>query len=94
MAVYFHRVSFSGFSANLIVTPLMGALVPVGFLAIFTGWHWVAALAGALLHVLGASVVDWHAHLEPNWRIADPPLWLGLRLHRVASRPGHRDSKK
>jgi competence protein ComEC len=77
MAVYFHRVSFSGFSANLIVTPLMGALVPVGFLAIFTGWHWVAALAGGLLHV-SASVVDWHAHLEPNWRLADAPLWLAF----------------
>src|SRR6202034_4089545 len=77
MAEYFHRVSFSGFSSNLIVTPVMGALVPVGFLAIFTGWHWVAALAGAMLHG-SASVVGWHARMEPNWRVADPPLWLAL----------------
>src|SRR5271165_1179666 len=23
-----------------------------------------------------ARVVEWHAHMEPNWRLADPPLWL------------------
>jgi competence protein ComEC len=79
MAEYFHRVSFSGFSANLIVSPLMGGLVPVGFLAIFTGWHWTAALAGAMLHA-SSSVVNWHARMEPDWRIADPPLWLALAL--------------
>jgi competence protein ComEC len=77
MAEYFHRISFSGFSSNLIVTPLMGALVPVGFLAIFTGWHWTAALASAMLNS-SARVVNWHAQMEPNWRIADPPLWLAL----------------
>jgi len=77
MAEYFHRISFSGFSSNLIVTPLMGALVPVGFLAIFTNWHWTAALAAGMLNV-SARVVNWHAHLDPNWRIPDPPLWLAL----------------
>ncbi len=77
MAEYFHRVSFSGFSANLIVTPLMGALVPVGFFAIFSGWHWPAAVAAAMLS-WSACVVNWHAHLDPNRRIADPPLWLAL----------------
>ena len=77
MAEYFHRVSFSGFSSNLIVSPLMGALVPVGFLAIFTGWHWTAALAGGMLHT-SARIVEWHARMEPNWRIADPPLWLAI----------------
>ncbi|HVP00650.1 MAG TPA: DNA internalization-related competence protein ComEC/Rec2 [Bryobacteraceae bacterium] len=77
MAEYFHRVSFSGFSANLIVSPLMGMLPPIGFLAIFTGWRWAAALASGMLHV-SARVVDWHARLEPSWRITDPPLWLAL----------------
>jgi len=77
MAEYFHRISFSGFSSNLIVTPLMGALVPVGFLAIFAGWHWTAALASAMLNS-SARVVNWHAQMEPNWRLADPPLWLAL----------------
>jgi competence protein ComEC len=77
MAEYFHRVSFSGFSSNIIVSPVMGGLVPVGFLAIFTGWHWTAALAGGMLK-FSARVVEWHAHMEPNWRIADPPFWLAL----------------
>ena len=77
MAIYFHRVSFSGFSSNLIVTPLMGALVPVGFLAIFTGWHWTAVLAAEMLNI-SAKVVNWHAKLDPNWRIPDPPTWLAL----------------
>jgi competence protein ComEC len=77
MAEFFHRVSFSGFSSNLLVTPLMGALVPVGFLAIFTGWHWTAALASGMLGI-SSKIVNWHAQLEPNWRLADPPLWLAL----------------
>jgi competence protein ComEC len=77
MAEYFHRVSFSGFSSNIIVSPVMGALVPVGFLAIFTGWHWTATVAGAMLK-FSARVVEWHARMEPNWRIADPPMWLAL----------------
>ena len=77
MAIYFHRISFSGFSSNLIVTPLMGALVPVGFLAIFTGWHWTAFLASGMLRA-SAKVVAWHAAREPTWRVADPPLWLAL----------------
>jgi competence protein ComEC len=77
MAEYFHRVSFSGFSSNLIVTPLMGAVVPVGFFAIFTGWHWPAVLASVMLNI-SARVVNWHAHLDPNWRMPDPPIWLAL----------------
>ena len=77
MAEYFHRVSFSGFSSNLIVTPVMGALVPVGFFAIFTGWHWPSALAAGMLN-FSAKVVNWHAKLDPNWRIPDPPVWLAL----------------
>jgi competence protein ComEC len=77
MAEYFHRVSFSGFSANIIVSPVMGMLVPVGFLAIFSGWHWAAALASGMLN-FSARVVDWHAGMEPNWRLPDPPLWLAL----------------
>ena len=39
MAVYFHRISFTGLTANVIIVPLLEAAVPIGFLAIFTGWH-------------------------------------------------------
>lgn len=77
MAQYFHRISFTGLTANLIIAPLLELVVPLGFLAIFTRWHWVAALAGWLLKI-AARTADWHARLEPNWRIADPPLWLAV----------------
>ena len=79
MVVYFHRVGFSGVSANTIVVPLMCAVIPVGFIAIFTGWAWVAKAAGWLL-AASHAVVAWHMHLEPNWRIPTPPLWLGTAI--------------
>jgi competence protein ComEC len=40
MAIYFHRVSFSGLSANAVVVPLLGLVVPIGFAAIFAGSMW------------------------------------------------------
>ncbi|HEY1496055.1 MAG TPA: ComEC/Rec2 family competence protein [Candidatus Solibacter sp.] len=79
MVVYFHRLGFSGLSANAFVVPLMGFVVPVGFVAIFTGWAWVARIAGLLLWA-SQKVVWYHAGLEPNWRIPTPPVWLGVAL--------------
>lgn len=79
MVIYFHRIGFSGISANAIVVPLMSAVIPVGFVAIFTGWGWVAKAAGVLLGV-SQMAVNWHMHLEPNWRIATPPWWLGVAI--------------
>ena len=79
MALYFHRVSVSGISANMAVIPLLSLAVPVGFLAIFTGWRPVAQAAGWLLAV-SQKVVEWHARWEPAWRIPNPPLWLALSL--------------
>ena len=77
MALYFHRISLSGFSANVFVVPLLALVVPIGFAAIFTGWHFVATIAEWLL-IAGQKVADWHLRFEPAWRIADPPLWLAL----------------
>lgn len=77
MVYYFHRVSLSGLSANLLVVPLMSAVVPVGFLAIFTGWG-PAAWTAKLLLQISAWVVDRHASWEPGIRIPDPPAWLAL----------------
>jgi competence protein ComEC len=79
MVVYFHRIGISGLSANALVVPLMGLVVPVGFVAVFTGWVQVAQVAGLLLH-LSHRVVSWHAGIEPNWRIPTPPMWLGIAL--------------
>lgn len=75
MAEYFHRVSFTGLTANLLIGPLLEAVVPLGFAAVFTNWHWMAALVGGLLK-LSARIAEWHAALEPSWRVPDPPLWL------------------
>ena len=77
MIEYFHRVSFSGLSANVLVVPLLSAAIPVGFLAILSGWYWPAAIAGWLL-AMSQRVVDWHVRFEPSWRMPDPPLWLAL----------------
>jgi competence protein ComEC len=79
MVVYFHRVGFSGLSANALVVPLMGLVVPIGFAAVITGWRWVALAAGKLLW-LSQIVVAWHASIEPGWRIPTPPIWLGIGL--------------
>ncbi len=75
MAIYFHRVSFSGLSANAFVVPLLGMVIPVGFIAVFTGWSVPAWICGWLL-AMSKFVVEWHARLEPNWRIPPPPVWL------------------
>ncbi len=77
MALYFHRVSFTGLSANILVVPLMTLVVPIGFLAIFTGWQLPTALTSWLL-AASRTVVDFHADLEPAWRIPEPPLWLAV----------------
>ncbi len=77
MVRYFHRVSWSGLLANPVVIPLMSLAVPVGFLAVATGWSLPVSLAGALTS-LSLRVVTWFAHLEPEWRVPDPPLWLAM----------------
>ena len=77
MVVYFHRLGISGLSANALVVPVMGVAVPVGFLAVATGWNWVAHVGGWLLQ-LSHAIVAWHASIEPNLRIPTPPVWLGI----------------
>jgi competence protein ComEC len=79
MAVYFHRVSITGLSANLLIVPLMSAVIPVGFVAVFTGWRFAAALAGWLLRT-SESIALWHVGWEPDWRVSDPPVWLAAAL--------------
>lgn len=79
MAIYFHRVSFTGLSANAVVVPLLGFVVPLGFLALFTGWYWLATMAAFLLD-LSRRTVEFHARFEPNWRIPSPPLVLSIAL--------------
>ena len=77
MAIYFHRISLTGISANILVVPLLALVVPLGFLAVLTMWHLPAALAGLLLRA-GERIAEWHTHLEPDWRVLAPPLWLAV----------------
>ncbi|MBA3974439.1 MAG: hypothetical protein C0504_09510 [Candidatus Solibacter sp.] len=77
MVLYFHRLSVTGLSANVLATPVITFAIPAGFLAILTGWGWAAQLAAGLLE-FGASIVAWHGLWEPHWRMPDPPLWLTL----------------
>ena len=79
MAIYFHRVSISGLTANAIIIPAMGLAVPVGFVAMATGWA-LPAKAAALLLAISKWTVHTHANWEPNWRIPGPPLWLALAI--------------
>jgi len=80
MIVYFHRVSFSGLFANLAIVPLMNAVIPLGFLSIFTGWAWTVEANRSLLEA-SRNIVSWCAgRLEPGWRVPDPPAWLALAL--------------
>lgn len=79
MAIYFHRISFTGLSANLLIVPLMNLLVPVGFFAIFTNAHWAADLADTLLR-WSSAIAKWHANIEPAWRVPDPPVLLSIAL--------------
>ena len=50
MVVYFHRVGLSGLSANAFVVPVMGLVVPVGFVALLPagrGWPYERLVAGS-----------------------------------------------
>ncbi len=79
MAIYFHRISFTGLTANILIVPLLNCVVPIGFGAIFTGSQTLAWIAAALLKA-AAKIARWHAAIEPNWRVPDPPLWLSILL--------------
>lgn len=77
MIWYFHRMSFSGLSANIMVLPVLSAVVPLGFLAIGLNSHLLAVVCKLLL-ALSRWAAALNAHWEPDWRIPAPPLWLAL----------------
>lgn len=73
MILYFHRLSISGLTANIIIVPLVSLAIPFGFAAIATGCHFLATIA---LWMLNGSqwAATLHARWEPKWRVPDPPL--------------------
>ena len=87
MAIYFHRISLTGISANILVVPLLGLVVPLGFLAILTMWHAARGDRRMAAHA-SEHIAEWHTRLEPDWRVLAPPLWLGDFFHRRAHSAG------
>jgi competence protein ComEC len=77
MVSYFHRLSITGLSANIIVIPLLSLVVPLGFTSILTGWHTLALLTKILLN-LAEAVASWHVQFEPAWRMGALPLWVSI----------------
>ncbi len=77
MVVYFHRLSITGLSANIVVIPLLSAVVPLGFASIATMWR-PFAWATKLLLQWAEAVAGWHVQFEPSWRIAAIPLPVSL----------------
>lgn len=73
MISYFHRLSITGLSANIIVIPLLSLVVPLGFASIITGLRPLAWVTKYLL-VAAEWVATWHVHYEPAWRLAAIPL--------------------
>ncbi len=77
MVSYFHRLSITGLSANIIVIPLLSLVVPLGFASILSGWHVLALLTKLLLY-WAELVAGWHVRFEPAWRMAALPLWISI----------------
>lgn len=82
MARDFHRISLSAPAVNLMAVPMVGILVPLGFLTLAAGL--ILPAAGKLLAVpltwctgLLVHAVEWFGHF-PRWsyRIPGPPMWL------------------
>ena len=77
MITYFHRLSITGLSANIIVIPLLSLVVPLGFASLLSAWHLLAFLTRQLL-LWAEWVATWHARFEPNWRQGAVPLSLSV----------------
>jgi competence protein ComEC len=77
MVSYFHRLSITGLSANVLVIPLLSLVVPLGFASIATGWHSFAEATRILLHTAEA-VATWHVKFEPSWRIGAIPALIAF----------------
>ncbi|HEX3684682.1 MAG TPA: ComEC/Rec2 family competence protein [Bryobacteraceae bacterium] len=77
MISYFHRLSVTGLSANVLIVPLLSAVIPLGFGAILTGWQPVAQLTRLLLD-WAEWFAGWHVRFEPAWRMAALPLSIAI----------------
>lgn len=77
MIAYFHRLSATGLSANVLIVPLLAAVIPLGFASILTCWHALALLTKLLLE-WSEWLAAWHVHFEPAWRMSTLPLSVAI----------------
>ncbi len=77
MIEYFHRLSITGLSANIVIVPLLSLVVPLGFACILTGLAPLAAVTRQLL-LLSEWIASRHASFEPNWRQGAIPLGIAV----------------
>ncbi len=77
MITYFHRLSITGLTANIVVIPLLSLVVPTGFAALLTMWHPLAWITKFLLDI-AEWVAGWHVKFEPSWRMGAIPLSVSL----------------
>jgi competence protein ComEC len=82
MARDFHRITLSGPLVNLAAVPLVGVVVPLGFLALTTGLLFPAlgkllAVPLAWVTMLLVHTVQWFARFSNgSYRIPGPPVWV------------------
>ncbi|HET6962290.1 MAG TPA: ComEC/Rec2 family competence protein [Terriglobia bacterium] len=81
MAIFFHRVSLIAPLLNLLAVPIVGVLVPLGFLLLSLGslgfpTHLVAGtLCGSLVHILVEAAELFSGSEWGNFRVPTPPVW-------------------
>lgn len=81
MIIYFHRVSSLAIFMNLIIVPLVGLIVPLGFLCLFISIIsqgaslFLAKLCILLLQPLLNLALFFSGEKWGNFRLTTPPLW-------------------
>ncbi|HKF53719.1 MAG TPA: ComEC/Rec2 family competence protein [Candidatus Acidoferrales bacterium] len=84
LALYFHRVSVSGPACNVFAVPIVGVIVPLGFLTLALSYVSVGAgmilakIESVLVAALLGTVRWFSAMPRVSWRIPGPPPWLLL----------------
>ncbi len=82
MILYFHRVSSLALVMNLIVVPLVGLIVPIGFLCLLISFISQAAclvlakLCILMLRSLLTLTLFFSSEAWGNYRLTSPPVWI------------------
>jgi competence protein ComEC len=84
MAADFHRITLAASAANVLAVPLLGVVVPAGFLTLLCGAVFPAlgkclAVPVGWMTILLVQIARWFAHF-PNWsyRVPGPPLAVSV----------------